>query len=90
MAVTANNVQLDEYQNFLSYKNLHPESLLILFKEYAPHVFLQKEAQLVFKELKNYLTDKEERELFYAWEDFHINPGEFFSIIHSLLDKYKE
>ena len=86
MAVQTNISQINA---FVDFSNLHPEELLLLFEETAPHILKQIEAQLIFKELTTYITDDEEKKLFYAWEDILLEPGKFYSTIHELLNKYK-
>ena len=83
------NIEEKEYGNFLQYVNRDPEELLILFKQFAPRILKQKDAQIIFKELTNYLTDQERKQLFQAWEDIQTEPGEFYSIIQKLIKKYE-
>ena len=70
--------------------NRYPEELLILFKQFASPIIKQKDAQIIFKELANYLTDSERRQLFQAWEDIQTGPGEFYSIIQKLIQKFEK
>lgn len=88
MTVKTSNLTENAYDLPLDYKSAHPEELLNLFKQYAPHSLKQKEAQLIFKELLTYLTREEEQRVFESWESIHSDPGEFYSIVHELLYKY--
>ena len=90
MTVETTKLPKEVYELPLDYKSLHPEELLNLFKQFAPHSLKQKEARLVFKELLTYLTQKEEQRIFESWETIHSDPGEFYSIIHELLYKYSK
>lgn len=90
MAITRNVEQTHGTEVGEEYKGKHPAELLTLFKMTAPHVLKQKEAQEIFKELTIYLTSEEEKKLFGAWEDALAEPGEFYSVVHRLVDKYEE
>lgn len=90
MAITRNFEQAHGLEAGEDFKGKHPAELLTLFKMTAPRVLRQKEAHEIFKELTIYLTMEEEKRLFEAWEDALVQPGEFYSVVHRLFDKYEE
>lgn len=82
---TKNN---QDYDYLLQYANLNPGELLQLFNDYIFQISRKRDTQFIFKELTKYLTSEEQAKLFTAWEDILIEPGEFYSVIHSLRNKF--
>ncbi len=88
MSFEMENVSKWKLENIPNYSKMNPEDLIFLFIKYAPNASKQRKAQFIFKELTKYLTKKENKRLFEAWEDILIDPGKFFSVIHYLEIKF--
>ena len=90
MYVETEDLDGNEYESFLQYANLPPEDLLLLFKNFAPKIFKQKEANYIYKEIANYLTEKESKKLFNAWQEIQTDSSKFYSLINNLIKKLED